>query len=306
MNYIIGSGLVAFIAKHLFPDYQIIPVGKSRFYQFEVSTCDDYVFCHPEIDDFMKEMAAKTNTQTIPVLFKRALSYCGQIIYNKNEGFMESWINKVYDDAPHIQAIKLTKFDSFVYNTSCTDIFKILEKDYKQCFRQFIESGNKLLSIDTENKTIITKNGPLEYDNIINTIPLDVMFKMCNIEDKFKALDLHTFVLETEDLDFEGASELLVVDENIDFYKSTRIGKKVYQFYSTKDITNITQYLNLMIEKFNLLSGTVVRDAIPCGDHKKHKDLEKYNICSVGSCAQWDDMMDLSSCILKLIRHRNK
>ena len=61
-----------------------------------------------------------------------------------------------------------------------------------------------------------------------------------------------------------------------------------------------------MMNKFDILSATVVKKAIPLGDPNKHKELEQYGITCVGSSAQWDDMMDVSSCIKKLMRISNK
>ena len=305
MKYIIGSGLIAFIAKTILPDYTLIPLGKSRYYQFPVSTCDDYIFCHDEIDDFIKSIAPKTNMEPIPVFFKKAMSYAGQIIFGKNEGFINTWLNKVYGQGMNPNASSLITLDTFVYNIAATDIFKVVEAECKPHFRKFIECGDKFKSIDTENKIIYTTKEQVPYEHIINTIPLEAMFKACGIEHEFESKDLHTFVVETGDLDFEGASELLVIDENIDFFKCTRIGRQAYQFFCTEEIINLPTYLGMMMSKFDVLSATVVRKAIPLGDPNIHRELEQFGITSVGSNAQWDDMMDVSSCIRRLMRISN-
>ena len=304
MKYIIGSGLIAFVAKTIFPDYTIIPVGKSRYYQYGVATCDDYILCHADIDEFIKDIAPETQMQSIPVFFKKALSYCGQIIFGRNEGFLSTWLHKVYGEDTNPNALALTKLDTFVYNISGTDVFKVVEKRCKQHFREFIESKDKFKSIDTQNKIIYTNHMQLPYEHIISTIPLDAIMDACGIEHNLESKDLHTFVVETPDLDFEGASELLVADETIDFFKCTRIGKQIYQFYGLKEIISLPTYLSLFMNKFDILSATVVRKAIPLGDPNKHRELNEHNITCVGSNAQWDDMMDLSSCIRRLIKIR--
>jgi hypothetical protein len=305
LNYIIGSGLVAFLAKIIFPTYTILPIGKSRYYQFNVATCDDYITCHKDIDDFINEMGVKAKIKPVPVLFKRALSYGGQIIFGKNEGFLRSWAEKVYgtEASPHIN--KLTSFDMFVYNIAGTDLFSVAEDICKPHIRGFVEAKDKIKSIDIENKVIYTAQKQLEYDTIINTIPLDAMLEFCGTKTELNCADLHTFVVETQDLDFEGVSELLVVDEAIDFFKCTRIGKTIYQFYSMDEIINIPAYLDMFIQRYDILSATVVRKAMPRGPIDTHKDLEQHGIYSVGSNAQWDDMMDLSSCIRRLLRMQN-
>jgi len=302
MKYILGSGLIAFMAKMILPDYKIIPVGKSRYYQFPVATCDDYILCHKDIDDFIKDVA---KTQMIPVFFKRALSYSGQIIFGRNEGFVNNWLQKVYGEDRNPNALALTTLDTFVYNVSATDIFKIAEKECKQHFRKFIECGDKFKSIDTENQVLYTNKEQVPYEHIINTIPLDTIFNACNLDHNLESKDLHTFVVETNELDFEGASELLVVDDNIDFFKCTRVGKQTYQFYCMEEIIDLPAYLSLLMNNFDILSATVVRKAIPLGNYDTHKELEQYGITSVGSNAQWDDMMDVSSCIRRLMRIAN-
>jgi len=302
MKYIIGSGLIAFIAKTILPEYEIIPTGKSRYYQFPVATCDDYILCHKDIDDFMKEVVP---AQLIPVFFKRALSYSGQLIFGNSAGFIDNWLNKVYGQDRNPHAATLTKLDSFVYSASAIDVFNVVEDRCKKHFREFITSGNKLKSIDTENRVIHTAQEQIPYDHIINTVPLDTICNICGIEHDLQSKDLHTFVVETEDLDFEGASELLVVDENIDFFKCTRVGRQTYQFYSTEEIINLPAYLSLIVNNFNVLSATMVHKALPIGKYDMHKDLEQFGITCVGSNAQWDDMMDVSSCIRRLMRISN-
>jgi hypothetical protein len=306
MNVILGSGLIAFIAKKIFPDYTLIPLGKSRYYQFEVSTCDDYIFCHDSVDEFIKNFVPKTELITTPVFYKRALSYSGQLVFNKNESFTKMWLNKVYGDDLHPNAYDLTIFDSFVYSMSCSDMFKVLEKECKKDFRKFVEVGDKIKSIDTESRTIYTKNTVIEYENIISTIPLDGLYNLCGVEVTLPSKDLHTFIAETDNLDFEGASELLVVDGEINFHKCTRIGRSAYQFFTTNDIPDIPALLNLILKKYELLSATVVRKAIPIGNHKLHEDLLQHGITCVGSNAQWDDMMDVSSCIKRLMRIKSE
>jgi len=305
MNYIIGSGLVAFLAKTILPKYTIIPTGKSRYYKFPVATCDDYIFCHKDIDEFIKQFVVKAGTPSVPVFFKRALSYYGQIIFGRSEGFLNSWLNKVYGHTPHPAADRLITFDGFVYSMSCVDLFKILEESCKSHFREFIKGGDKLRSIDTKSKIIYTNHTQLEYESIINTIPLDAMYKYCGVDGEFESKDIHTFVVETGDLNFEGASELLVVDDNIDFYKCTRVGKSTYQFFSGKEINSLSSYLNMFMNKYDILNATMVKKAIPLGDHKRHEELEQFGITSVGSNAQWDDFMDISSSIRRLMRLGN-
>lgn len=298
MNYILGSGLISFIAKIMYPNFCIIPTGKSRFYQFDVATCDDYIFCSDIADNLIKEVFGNFT----PLMFIRAISSNGQLIFGQaSRIFINQLLMKTYGDQYNQLGDKIIRMEGFIYNKSCTDLFTKLEPIAKKDFKDFIISGNKILSIDADNKVIITRNGVMEYDKIINTIPLDALHDIIGIQHDLQTLDLHTFVIETDDLDFEGASELLVIDETIDFHKCTKLRNNIYQFFSTKDVGDIISYMKVFMKNYQLLSGTCVKKAIPIGSNiTMHKDLEKYGIYSVGSCAQWDDMMDMSSCINRL------
>jgi len=300
MKYILGSGLIGFLAKHIYPEYHIIPIGKSRYYRYETALCDNYVFCNDAIDDVIKGISRSF----IPVLFKRAISYCGQIIFNCESQFIVDWLNKAYASQPHPHAAFAINKSGFIYNVYGTDIFQHLEKPSLLTCKDFILSGNKLVGIDVQNKTICTLHGNMPYEHIISTVPLDYLLDLCKIKHQLQSLDLHTFIIETSELDFEGASELLVADDNIDFFKCTRISDNCYQFYANKDIENISMYVSKFIKRFNIISATCVRKAIPIGDPPQH--LIPNEIYCVGSNAQWDDGMDISSCILRLLKLYNR
>lgn len=300
MKYILGSGLIAFIAKKILPEYQLIPSGKSRFFQYDIATCDDYIICHPDVDDVIKNISGKF----IPMFFKRAFSFGGDLLFAQNESFASMWLKKVYDEFP-AYAPSLIKMDMFVYNTSGSHIFKRIEKECIKTCADSIRNEEQVQSIDLQQKQIILTssagNRIINYENIINTLPLNVLFKLCNIDIELRSKDLHTCVLATDDLDFEGATEVLIIDDLIDFVKCTCIGKNLYQLFYTTDIQQLSSYLKLMVKKFELVSGTCVRNAIPCGIPTDY-NFADFGIKNVGSLAQWDDLVDISTCIRTLIQ----
>ncbi|MBD3407186.1 MAG: hypothetical protein GF411_13790 [Candidatus Lokiarchaeota archaeon] len=295
MKYILGSGLIAFIAKKMLPEYQIIPSGKSRFYQYDIATCDDYIVCHPDVDDVIQNICGKF----IPVFFKRAFSLGGDLLFAQNNAFASMWLKKSYGEFADY-APSLIKMDMFIYNISGTNIFKRIEKECIKTCADAIRNEERIESIDLQQKKLILKspNGKrmVEYDHIINTLPLNVLFKLCNIDIELSSKDLHTCVLATDDFDFEGATEVLIVDDYIDFIKCTCLGKNIYQLFYTTDIPQLSSYLQLMIKKFKLINGTCVRNSIPCGMPSDY-NFDDFGIKNVGSLAQWDDLIDLSTCI---------
>lgn len=292
MNYIIGSGLMSFLAKQVNPNYEILPVGKSRFYRYDIATCDDYIIYDKDIDGFMNQFGSINH-----VYFKRALSMAGQIIFNTGGPYMDTWMKKVYDDVPPI--IRNWYRDGFIYNMRGSDIFKILESKCMSECKKFINNRESIKHIDTKNKIIITTHQCLDYDNIISTIPRNYLFNLCGITHDLTHRDLFTFVISTNDLDFEGASELLVVDGTIDFHKCTAIGKDQYQFYSINKISDLNAYLSVFIKKFSIMSATYIKEALPTGNPLDH--LVPQDITCIGSNAQWNDLIDLSMSIKNLI-----
>jgi hypothetical protein len=296
-KYILGSGLIAFLAKKIHPEFEILPVGKSRFYQYDVATCDDYIFCHDDVDPIIDQI---TGGGTIPVLFRRAINAYGQLLYGKHEWIVD-WLKKTYRGDYNPAAKQIISMEGFVYKHACTDLFKILEPQMKKEFRHFIESNNKIKSINVEDHLIYTNNEVLEFDKMISTVPLDYLCKLAGEDQDLQTLDLHTCVVDSKEIDFEGSTELLIIDENIAFFKCTRIGPKSYQFYSNEEIPDLRGHLNLMINKYDLISGTCVKNAIPLGNPKSIPQFA--DIFCVGSHAQWDDFMDVSSCIRRLCRY---
>lgn len=299
-KYIIGSGLIAFLAKFIHPEFDIIPIGKSRFYQFDIATCDDYIFCHDDVDDVMGEIVGGSS---VPILFKRAINAYGQLLYGKH-AFLDDWLKKTYDNNYNLAASRAMSMGGFIYKHACTDIFKILESKMKHEFRTFIESGDRIESIDTLEHQIHTKHRVIEYSKLINTAPIDYLCKLANIDHQFSSLDLHTCVVDSKSIDLENATELLIIDDNIEFFKCTRIGPKSYQFFANHEIHDLRGHLNSMVNSYDLVSGTCVKNAIPLGNPKDVPQFE--DIFCVGSCSQWDDMMDVSSCIRRLRRYNAK
>lgn len=291
--------MVSFLIKDTNPSFKIIPVGKSRFYRYESAICDNYL-----IHDSIVEPIAHKYGLGNPLYFKYALSINGQLIYDLNSVFMSNWFNKIYDDDTPI--FKNWIKDGFAYPNAGTTIFRQLEKKIikDEYFINFVRNKNSIKSIDVKNQIIHTVNESFEYDKIISTVPRDFLFKLCGIEAEFKSHDLHTCVVDTSDLDFEGASELLVTDQNIKFYKVTKLKNTKYQFYFIEDPNDVKNYLSNFMRRFNVISGTCVPNAIAYG--QTHDNLLPDNIITIGSGAQWSDLVSLNQVIRDIHEKCNK
>ena len=304
MNYIIGSGLVAFLAKHMLPDWEIIPSGKSRFFQYDVATCDGYVIYNDTVLDVVRSILIGCSNDITPLMspmmFKRAISFGGELVFNRNEALLSQWLRKVYGaDAP-AYSFELFPTEFFVYGMSAMSMFRALEQKSLASFRKSIERQESIVSVYPQEKYIRTSHRELEYDKCISTVPLDAFLKWCGMPEKLYARDMHTCLIQTNKIDFEGASEALIADQEIDFYKCTRISRDLYQFFSVIEIPQVAHYISLMVPEFDIVSGTCVKNAIPVGKRPGLTTLEKLGVYCVGSTAQWDDFMDITSCLMRL------
>ena len=59
------------------------------------------------------------------------------------------------------------------------------------------------------------------------------------------------------------------------------------------------------MRNFDIIDGTSVTEALPIGQPPDVTDIESLGIQCVGGNAQWDWCMDISSCIIKLLRIAN-
>jgi len=283
-TYILGSGLVAFLAHYLRPDWDIIPVGKSRYYKLQIPPCDDYILYHKDIEEPLKKLGSKT-----PIYFKRAFSYNGQIIYNLNSPFITEWKTKAKykRNLPDI---------NFSFDITGQQILSKIEQQCLQSFTDFLQREEKIKNIDTTQKIINTTHRQLDYDQIISTVPLNYLYDLCGIRHELKSTDLYSYFIETDQLDFEGATELLVVDELIPFYKCTALGKNIYRFMSLEEINDPNPLFKLFIKRFNLIGFIKLNRAIPDGG-----DIQTINdIKPIGDSAKWmahgnifEDMLDI-------------
>lgn len=115
--------------------------------------------------------------------------------------------------------------------------------------------------------------------------------------------DMYCYHLRTSKLDWEGRTQLFVVDPQIEFYKASKLSKEDYLFYSTTQIDQPGKYFMSFIEKFELQGEICVPNAIPCGPIPEFSMLPDNHIYAMGSRAQWDDCLDIGSCIKRLINY---
>ncbi len=294
-KFIFGSGLIALLArKMLGPTYQLIPFGKSRFYSFNPPTADNFIICNPSIDYCLNDMFGPQSKYS----YRRSYSVGGNLIPSNND-ILSTYLVKTcdFDPPPHAAIYYKSQDVMDVYGLRCTDLYTKLVEEYKDEIGKSINTYSTVTGLTNDH--IEFSNGKIvEYDEVVNTIPMNVLLDLMKVQHSLKANPVHIIHLTSSSIDLEMYNQVFVVDPQIDFYKVTRIDTNRYLFYFLNDHVSHGIYLMGYINgPFDILDGTridnyIIKGGIPKWSHPKIKNI--------GSYAQWDDCMDVGSCIYRL------
>jgi hypothetical protein len=285
------------------PSWTVIPFYKSRFFTYNPALDDNFVIADDELDVFIREITGEIKPQRFP--YRRSWSIGGELYPEFDRSICEDWQRKIFGQhaPPQTLPYLFTKMTLNVYDIRCNQLYaNLLQQSYEDL--KVEAAKGEITQIGDHH---IVRNGVREdFDHCLSTVPLNVLCKLMNANIQLPAKDLHYLHVETEDLDFEGYNQALVVDEIFDFFKVTNVAPNRYLFYCHKDIQNPGVYLMSVMQKFEILDGTSITDALPMGPIPKLDAVEQYGIYCVGSYAQWDWCMDIGSCILRILRYTNR
>jgi len=304
MKIILGSGIVGLIAKLILgPSWTIIPFYRSRFYSFNPSLDDNFIIRDELIDDVIKQITQEIKLSVFE--YKRAWSIGGQILPDWNEAICSDWLYKIFGDKipPQSQIYNKQKMTFGVYDLRINDLYSKLTNIYIDELKQQSAVG-KVTEIGDH---YIVRNGvKSDFEQAINTIPLNHLASLCKLSINLPCKDIHYWHVRTNDLNFEGYNQLLVADRLFGFYKVTNIAPGRFMFYCHEDIPNPGTYLMGFMQKFEIIDGTSIPEAMPLGPMPELQILDQMGIFNVGSYAQWDWCSDVGSNILKLVRFANR
>jgi hypothetical protein len=300
MNVIFGSGIVGMLAKVILgPGWKVIPFYRSRFFSFNPALDDNFIVKNVTIDPFIKDLMGNVGH---PMIYSRAWSIGGHIVKNFNKELLATWSHKVfgYDVPTQVEPYFNSKMTSTIYDIRVNQLYQTLCNRYAEEIKAETALGPVT---EIGDHYYIRNNVKEEFDHAVNTIPLPQFNKLAGYESKVKAKTIHYLHIETEDLNFEGHNQLMVVDEHFGFYKVTNIAPKRFLFYCHEDLVNPGVYMMQFMNKFDIIDGTSIQDVVPSGQIPKLEYLENKGIYSVGSAAQWDWCMDVGSCIIRLLKY---
>lgn len=304
MNVIFGSGIVGLLAKMILgPSWAIVPFYRSRFFSFNPALDDNFIIVDDEIDGFIAELAGGSTPRSFP--YRKAWSIQGHLFFEWDEGICNDWLFKIFGNNQPPQSVPYYKnrMGLQVYDLRVNNIYQQLVNIYMNELKEQAQKGSV-----TEIGDHYYMCGGVRYDfeNAISTIPLNALCDFVKSDTKLQAKDIHYLHIRTDDLNFEGANQVLVVDSMFNFFKVTSVAPGRYLMYCHDDIQNPGAYLMSIMRKFDIIDGTSISQALPVGPIPNLSAIEKYGITCVGSYAQWDWCMDIGSCILRLLRYRNR
>lgn len=302
MNLILGSGIIGRIAKHMLgSEWGFVSHGKSRYFSFDPPLAERYVRYNDDSNHIVQSIVG----QQTPILYKAPFSYGGQLIYNETNMVLDPYISKVYGEHPACNSLLKTNFTAF-------DCSRAIYEKLGDMLSADIKSGLGVVNkIDCKNRKVeVLDNDKIkheyDYDRIVSTIPLDVLYKACDIDHDLECNNIYYYFLHVgSGIDLEGADETYVCDPEIAFFRCIYYRSGKYLFMSNEPIDDPYNYFGAFIGyDFEILDAWVIENALPVGSPPDLRNLESDGIICVGSNAQWDDMVDITRSMLRLQRIR--
>jgi hypothetical protein len=290
-NYIIGSGVVGLLARKILPNWGLISQRPSRYYSFDPALADNYITYSKESEDRMKVVGVGESI----VEYKSPYSISGQLVFQEHGLTGSQYLRKVYGSADRGKV----RTHMWIHTIPVSKLYNDLIKEYKS---KKVDP-TEVVKIDTDKKLIYIKNSkkPVEYDNIISTVPLDVLYKWIGIDAELESKTICYYHIFSENVDLEGSDQSYVVDDSIDFFKVTKIKQNQHLFWSFDQIDNPHNYFGMYLGySLNIIDSFRVESAMPIGPLPDLRDLEGSGIHCVGSNARWDDFIGIADCINKV------
>lgn len=296
---ILGSGIIGLMAREILgSEWLVIPFTKSRFYSFRPSLADNFIIRDDKIDDVISHFNGK-----ISFIYKTSYSVGGELL-QADDIVINAWLGKVFGTNIPSQALPCIKSrgNHFIYDIKVNHLYNSLQQRYGQ---SLIDNSNKGDISEIGDHYLIWGGQRIDFDCLISTIQLQELLKLTKQSQKLTTLPIWYYHIETSNLNFEGANQVLVIDNSIDFFKVSNIAANRYLFYCLHDIAIPGPYFMQFMQQFDLIDGTTISGAIPSGQKPDMTSLNKMGIECIGAAAEHDYFMDIGSCLIKILRYKS-
>jgi hypothetical protein len=296
---ILGSGIVGLLAKEILgSQWQVIPFTRSRFYSFRPALADNFIIRDERIDDLIAHLGGK-----ISFIYKTSYSLGGSLL-PPDDLIITTWLNKVFGIEVPNQALPCIKSrgNHFIYDIKVNQLYRQLQSKYNQ---SLVNDSKRGMVSEIGDHYLVWGGQRIDFDHMISTVQLSKLFELTKLpHDKLSTAQIWYYHVETNSLNFEGANQVLVADDIIDFFKVSNIAENRYLFYFSHDIPIPGPYFMQFMQQFDLIDGTTIAGAIPKGQRPNLNAIEKLGIECIGAMAEHDYFMDLGSCLVKLLRRK--
>lgn len=292
---ILGSGIVGLLARKILgSDWSVIPFNKSRFYSFNPALHDNYIIRDERIDDIIKHLNG-----TNKYFYKIGCSINGEI-QSPNKDLIELWLERITNNnySSHLVPLMSKRHCFNIYDIRINKLYQQLQTEFHQ---ELIE--NNKIKIEKINKHSITTNFKnFEYKNIISTIPLSALNDLLNVNLTIESKPLWYHYIQSDNLNFEGHNQLLVIND-FEFIRCLNIAPKQYLFMLTEELPIPAIYYSQFMTNFDIIDGTMIQNALICGQKPDLNYLKNYNITCIGDHAEWDYGADVGSSLIKIANY---
>lgn len=284
-------------------DWTVVPFGKSRFYSFNPPLDDNFITHDAQLDPLMAELGLPTT----PVWLQRAYSVGGELIRQDPTGALAvDWLDKIFgpDPPPHAQAYLSTRMGFFVYEgVRANRLYGVLQARYREELLREAALG----PVSEIGDHYIVRNGvKQDFERAVSTVPLNALLRLMGRQSNLRYRPSHNIHMHTPSLNFEGATQVMVVDPMFAFYKVTMLAKRRFLFHLHQEVSNAGAYFMPIIDDYDLIEGTQVPEAIPLGTMPSLGWLEAMDVFPVGQYAQHDWCADVGSNFLRLLKYSGR
>jgi len=298
MTVILGSGVIGCLARLILDGARMVPFRKSRYYSFDRPLADDFIR-YADVDglgDVLGDCGPK-------LMYKRPFSYQGQLFYNAHPMVVDPYLRKVYGESVPVHAAKALETAFMTFAGTVMQLYAGLQRKFWDEIQGAAEIG-KVLSIDLSARRVRCSSGELEYDRLVSTVPLDAFLGLCGRDASgLRARDSCAYRIVSSRVDLEGAGQCLVSDLDIGFYKVVRTGVSEHVFFTFEPVDNpYLHFGSCLGYDLDIVDARRIPGAVPVGSPPDLGWLEELGVLCVGSNAQWDDMMDVTGCVRRILR----
>ena len=204
---------------------------------------------------------------------------------------------------PQAEPYYSTRMQFSVYDIRLNQLYDSLLHNYMDELKEETAKGE----VTSIGDHYFVRNGErVDFDNAISTIPLDSLCDFMGAHHDLQSKPVHYLHVKTNDLDFEGANQVLVADSLFSFFKVTNVAPDRYLIYSHEDIPQPGAYFMAFMPKFDIIDGTSIKNAITLGSIPNMTNIHEKGVFCVGSYAEWDWCADVGTCIIRLLGYAQR